>query len=325
MNGENNNIQNQTVQNEQKIANEVELEPVKVDEVFEELTIPEEPKQVVLETAPVKNDSNFGLIIVVILLVLSVIYIDDIITFVQSNILTTNPIGVGPSNGDNLVDGYLILNDTTASAKVGSIKFYNFKKHPKTLSVSLNYVSDFDYKDVSTKLIFIEFYNSEKEMIYRYLFSSPQKVEKFVVRTYTIELDEELYNEAYFANIKIHSESDVLKSTKLSCTYENSNDNYKEKYKRDYIFKNDMLVSYSVNKSVEVIKENSNSKKVLDNLKKENEGLMNAGISSTYKVNSLLYNVNLVVPNDKYVPIYIKNTSSDYIKNKEVAKKWICE
>ena len=34
---------------------------------------------------------------------------------------------------------------------------------------------------------------------------------------------------------------------------------------------------------------------IINNLKKENEGLMNAGISSTYKVNSLFYNVNLFV------------------------------
>lgn len=282
-------------------------------------------EQVILETAPKKAGGNFMLIVVVLLLVLAVVYIDDVIQFIEENIIATNPTDVSDADSDNLVGGYILLNDTTGSMKVNSIKFYNFKKNNDKFTVTLNYESLEQFDDIASENIYIEFYNSNKEVLYKSLFVVDGKIEKNVVRTYSVSLDSEVLQSSLYALVKVYSKDELSKTSSLSCKYKTNNAGFTEVYKHDFSFKNDMLVSYTVNKKVEVTTSSAASTRALNDIETENNTLVNAGLSSTYSEGSLVYTINLETLEAEYIPLYTKGTTSISVKNKEVFKKWECE
>lgn len=286
-------------------------------------TISEE--QIVLDNSEKKSGSNFILIILVFLLIVGLMYAEEIMGFVENNIISSNPTGVGEGTGDSLVGGYLLLNDVSGNMTVNSIKFYNFKKNSSNFTISLNYESNVEYKDVTSENIYIEIYNSSKELLYKHLFNTGDKISKNIVRAYSIELDADVFESSFYALVKTYSEAELAKVTNLSCKYRVSNEGYNELYKHIFTFKSDMLVSYSVDKKVEVSSTSTSSTIAMNNLKSEYDALVNAELPVTYSEGSLIYNIDLENLKADYIPLYKKGTSMLSVKNKEVFKKWECE
>ena len=292
----------------------------------EEFVIPaSNTEQVVLETTPKKSGSNFILIVVTLLLVVAVIYIEEIIEFVEENIITTNPSDVSDANSDNLVGGYILLTDPTTNIKVNSIKFYNFKKNNDDFSVTLNYESEKKFDKVSKENVYIEFYDSEKNVLHKSLFNVEEGIEKDTVRTYSLTLDSAVYENSMFALVKMYSNAELEKIKTLSCKIKEEGTGYTKTYKHDFKFKNDMLYSYTVNKKVDVQASSTNSTIALDELKSEYDLLTNGGLTGTYSEGSLFYSITLNKIDGDFIPLYNENMTSYTIKEKEVLKKWECE
>ena len=282
-------------------------------------------EQVVLETAPKKSGSNFGLIVVAILLIVAVVYIEEIIAFVEENIISTNPSDVSDANSDNLVGGYILLTDSTTNIKVNSIKFYNFKKNNDTFSVTLNYESDKTFKDVSKENVYIEFYDQHKNVLYKSLFNVEEELQKNTVRTYSVVLNSDIYQNSMFALVKVYSNAELEGTSKLTCKYTKEGTGYSENYKHDFTFKNDMLYSYTVNKKVDVQASSTHSTLALDELKTEYDLLTNGELTGTYTEGNLVYTITLDEIKGEFIPLYEKGMTSFTIKEKEVFKKWECE
>lgn len=292
----------------------------------EEVLIPtSNTEQVVLETAPKKSGSNVILIIVALLLVVAVVYIEEIIAFVEENIITTNPSDVSDANSDNLVGGYILLADSTTNIKVNSIKFYNFKKKNDDFSVTLNYESEKTFKDVLSENIYIEFYNSNKDVLYKAPFNVEEGIQKDTVRTYSLILDSGVFESSMFALVKVYSEAELEKTKTLSCKLTSEGTGYSTNYKHDFTFKNDTLYSYTVNKKVNVQASSTNSTLALDELKKEYDVLTNGGLTGTYSEGSLFYTITLDKIEGDFIPLYGEGMTSFSIKNKETINEWECE
>lgn len=282
-------------------------------------------EQVVLDNSQKKGGSNFVLIVLVLLLVVGLMYAEEIVQFIETNIIASDPTGVGEGNGDSLVGGYLLLNDVNGNMTVRSIKFYNLKKNSSNFTIGLNYESDLEYKNISEENIYLEVYNSNKELLYKHLFNVDEKISKNVVRTYSFELDADVFEDSFYALVKTYSNAELEKITNLSCKYRVSNDGYNELYKHFFTFKSDMLVSYSVDKKVEVSATSTSSTIAMNNIKQEHDALEMAKLPSTYSEGSLVYSIDLETLDADYIPLYKKGTSSLSVKNKEVFKKWECE
>lgn len=292
----------------------------------EEVLIPtSNTEQVVLETAPKKSGNNFVLIIVALLLVLAVVYIEEIIAFVEENIITTNPSDISDANSDNLVGGYILLSDSTTNIKVNSIKFYNFKKNNSDFTVTLNYESEKEFKDVLNENVYIEFYNAKKDVLYKAPFNVEEGIEKNTVRTYSLTLDSGVFENSMFALVKKYSEAELEKTKKLSCKLVNEGTGFSENYLHEFTFKNDMLYSYLVNKKVKVQASSTGSTIALDALKKEYETLTNGGLTGTYSEGSLFYTITLDKIEGDFIPLYSEGMTSFTIKNKEMNNEWECE
>ncbi len=284
-----------------------------------------EEEQVILDNSQKKSGSNFVLIILILLLVVGLMFAEDIMLFIENNIIASDPTGVGDGNGDSLVGGYLLLNDVNGNMTVRSIKFYNLKKNSNNFTIGLNYESDLEFKNISEENIYIEVYNSNKELLYKHLFDVKEKISKNVVRTYSFELDADVFEDSFYALVKTYSNAELEKITNLSCKYRASNEGYNELYKHFFTFKSDMLVSYSVDKKVEVSATSTSSTIAMNNIKKEYDALEIAKLPATYSEGSLVYNIDLETLEADYIPLYKKGTSSLSVKNKEVFKKWECE
>ena len=93
----------------------------------------------------------------------------------------------------------------------------------------------------------------------------------------------------------------------------------------NYNFVNDGLVSYSVDKKIEVINLTNEVRLYMDELNNENTDLTFYSIQSDFDQYQLMYIIDLNESNNGYIPLYKKDTTPYIIKNKETIKKWICE
>ena len=277
----------------------------------------------VVNTAKKRSGSNFILIVLILLLALFVVNIDTVINYVQTNILSTNPTDPGETSNNNLVEGYIKIEDSTSDYTLKEIRFYNFKKQPD-FKLLFNYTSPKNYSKVSDLGIYIEIYDSNKELLSKYLFDE-ESVGNSEVGSSILNLGEDVYKHAYFAKPVIYSEAELGKETSVTCTYNDSNENYLLEYKTKYLFKNNELTGYEVNKKIEVINNNKATSNAINIISKENSDVTKFEIATVFENNVLTYNVNLNNVNEGYIPFYSKGTTPTIIKMNETAKKWICE
>ena len=248
-----------------------------------------------------KKTSNTIMFVLVIILILFVLFMDPIIEFVSNNLINTVPNN--PNTSENLIGGFLKLEEKTGYIKVNNVKYYNVKKGSGT-NIILNYEPYKNSSNIEKEGIYIELYNADKEILSKTIFN-PSKIEKNVVRTYTFEVTNDVYTDAFYALVKTYTEEE-LKSTKtLTCKYTVNNDNINLNYINTYEFTNNSLTKYSVNKTF----------KYKDNNDEANK----------YKDTTLKYSIDLTNEIKEFKPLYKKDTIITIVKNKEELKKWKCE
>ena len=286
-----------------------------------------QPEQIVLDNEKKKQSSDAIIIVIVIIMIIGVFYIDNIIAFVQDNILQTSPSGVIDASSDNLYEGFIKINEQGSGITLDKlVRFYNFKKVPETYSIGLNYKTLKDVKNITEKGYYIEFYNIDKKVLYKELLTKEEKHTQDSVYTYDIILDNNIFEEVVYAQVKKYEENELNKLTKLNCIYKVSNAGYNELYKHNYTFKNDMLISYDVDKFIEFIDaNNASAKKAKLEIQNEYDRLTNLEIPATYENEKLVYSINLEEVTTSYIPLYKKGTTSQVIKDREEYLKWECE
>ncbi len=277
----------------------------------------------VVNTAKRRTTSNFILIVLALILVLFVLNIDTVMAFINNNIIKTNPISTDVEPTNNLVDGYIKINDGNSDTRIKEIRFYNFKKSGDN-TLLINYSSNKNYNDVKGLNLFVEIYNSNKELLTKQQFDADAVVNN-EARPFLIKVDDTIYAYAYYAKVVEYTDSERSATSKLTCTYSESNANYLLEYKTIYNFTNNELTGYDVSKKVEAINNNKATTNAVSIVNKEYKDVTRYEVSATFENNVLNYKIDLNNVNEGYIPFYSKGTTPTIIKEKEVAKKWICE
>lgn len=292
--------------------------------------MPAMPEVAPMEAAPMeeqvisthkKKTSNLIMYILVIILILFVVFIDPIKEFITDKIIDFKPNN--PNTSENLISGFLKLEEKSGYIKVNNIKYYNVKKSNET-NIILNYEPYKNSSNIEKEGIYIELYNADKEILSKTLFN-PSKIEKEVVRTFTFEVTNDVYTDAFYALVKTYTDEE-LKSTKtLTCKYTVNNDNITLNYVNTYEFINNSLTKYNVNKTFSYKEDNTESNKYKGELKSEYLNINDFNIKSEYNDTSLKYSIDLSNEIKDFRPLYKKDTIITIVKNKEELKKWKCE
>ena len=207
-----------------------------------------------------------------------------------------------------MISGFLKLEEKSGYIKVNNIKYYNVKKSNET-NIILNYEPYKNSSNIEKEGIYIELYNADKEILSKTLFN-PSKIEKNVVRTFTFEVTNDVYTDAFYALVKTYTDEE-LKSTKtLTCKYTVNNDNITLNY---------------VNTTFSYKEDNTESNKYKNELKSEYLNINDFNIKSEYSDTSLKYSIDLSNEIKDFRPLYKKDTIITIVKNKEELKKWKCE
>jgi len=293
-------------------------EEMKEAEVAPTVVVPEQEKVQaqngveVIETATKNKTGNAILVVFLILMILFVFNIDFVIKIVDQYKASRNPGSEVNKTTNNLTDGFILIDDNTSSIKLKDIKFYNFRKSIGK-GVTFSYEVLANYSDASSLEIYVEIYNPEKELLYKELFDPKQKIEKDTVRSYIMDVDDIIFNNAFYALVKIYTESEKKTVASLTCTL----DDGKYTYKNEYSFLANGLSEYKVTKA---------SKKANDNaLQNEYNELKSSVSNATLEKNTLKYSIDLNKEYGEYVEIYEKDATLKFIKEKETLKEWKCE
>ena len=251
------------------------------------------------------SSSNIGVFIIAILLILFIFNVDRLASlydkYMVSSSLTTNN-----NSSDNLSSGYIQIGEASSSKKVNDITFNNFKKAGNNL-ITFNYNSAYSYEVGQSFGIYIELYDSSKQLLYRTSFIPVVKIDKDTTSQYEVSLpNDKLYSDSYYANVAVLSNG----STKtLVCTSTKDNFNYRN----EYTFSNDMLTSYEISKEYTGEEE--------DKTLETEFASLDASYNATYQNNVLKYTVNANLSGAEYT----NGVSSYFVKSGQEAKEWKCE
>lgn len=251
------------------------------------------------------STSNVGVFIIVILLILFIFNVDKLASlydkYMVSSSLTTNN-----NSSDNLSSGYIQIGEASSSKKVNDITFNNFKKTGNNL-ITFNYNSAYSYEVGQSLGIYIELYDSSKQLLYRTSFMPTVKIDKDTTIQHEISLpSDKLYSGSYYANVAVLSNE----STKtLVCTSTKDNFNYRN----EYTFSNDMLTSYEISKEYTGQEEDKTLETEFTSL--------DSSYNATYQNNVLKYTVNANMSEAEYT----NGVSSYFVKSGQEAKEWKCE
>lgn len=292
--------------------------------------MPAMPEVAPMEAAPMeeqvisthkKKTSNLIMYILVIILILFVVFIDPIKEFITDKIIDFKPNN--PNTSENLISGFLKLEEKSGYIKVNNIKYYNVKKGDGT-NIILNYEPYKNSSNIEKEGIYIELYNADKEILSKTLFN-PSKIEKEVVRTFTFEVTNDVYTDAFYALVKTYTDEELKSAKTLTCKYTVNNDNITLNYVNTYEFINNSLTKYNVNKIFSYKEDNTESNKYKNELKSEYLNINDFNIKSEYNDTSLKYSIDLSNEIKDFRPLYKKDTIITIVKNKEELKKWKCE
>lgn len=231
------------------------------------------------------------------------------------------------------VDGMLIIGKEEGSITAKKVKFYNPLKRTNN-QISVTYLPDTVIKDVDGLNLYVEIYNSNKNLISRVKFTNIEKLERKVQGNYKIDMNETIYKEAEYLKVTIIKDEEFSNITdNLTCIYENIEGNAKVYYKRIYNFTNNGLLSYTVSKSVSKIDVNNVDNTIIEKytklfstengvLKKTNiEGINLTDTSIEYTVNLSTLELN----NSSYKKLYEQGSIKRQIELSEENLKWMCE
>lgn len=231
------------------------------------------------------------------------------------------------------VDGMLIIGKEEGSITAKKVKFYNPLKRTNN-QISVTYLPDTVIKDVDGLNLYVEIYNSNKNLISRVKFTNIEKLERKVQGNYKIDMNETIYKEAEYLKVTIIKDEEFSNITDtLTCIYENIEGNAKVYYKRIYNFTNNGLLSYTVSKSVSKIDVNNVDNTIIEKYTKlfstENDVLKKTNIDGINLTdNSIEYTVNLStleLNNSSYKKLYEQGSIKRQIELSEENLKWMCE
>jgi len=226
-------------------------------------------------------------------------------------------------SSNNLIDGFIKINDKDSYVKFNKIKFYNFRQTSKGV-VTFNYVSDKNISKPSNLEIYIELYDHNQQLIYKGLFN-PKRIDSNVVTIYDINVSSEVYSSVFYAKVVEYTKEEKNTTQKLKCTYTFETANMVLKYVNTYNFTNNELVSYDVNKTLTYEIENDDTEKYKNVIANEYENIKNYEIKNTYSNDTLKYSIDLNSSINGFAPLYEKGTIPYEIRKQETDKKWKCE
>lgn len=333
MNNENNlntnsDTSNNTVVNNQEVNTNVGVEnnPSQTTEVYTAPPCASEEKQVINTIKEKKKTNMLPTFIIIIVLLLGVSYMDKIIAFFdkEDTPIINNSNDDEESENHNLVDGFIVIDDNSAYMKLEKIKFYNFIKSTTDNVITLNYLSDVTHNDVKNLEIFIEFYNAEKEFLYRDIFNV-DKAEIDSIKTYTVSLSNDVLSLAKYAKVKKITKQEENSKQQVICRIKEVGQGYNILYKNTFNFINNELASYDVHKEINITLESTITNKYKLEMSNENSEMLSANIQTTYENNILDYSVDLTKELKDFIPLHEYKTAASIVKNKETLKKWECE
>lgn len=151
------------------------------------------------------------------------------------------------------VDGMLLVGQEDGSITVRKIQFYNFQKRNGN-TIKFNYLPESQIEASSLKEIYIELYNSKKTIIYRERFNINNKLERKILSTYTMNVNEKIYSDSYYAKVTIITNDDFsIKDSTLTCTKSDKTKDYIIDSTIVYNISTNGLSSYSVNRQSAIL------------------------------------------------------------------------
>ena len=304
---------------------------------------PSNPGEVVIDTAKMPNTeieertpeeisvinthktkkSGKGFIILIILFAIFVYNIDNIVALYEKYFSSPSSIIKKDDSTNNLNHGYIQIDDNTSSDTINNIKFYNFAKKGNNI-INYNYIATKNVSGVNGLQINIELYNSNKELLYKELFSisdNPDDLKKSIAKSASISLDNDIYSDSYYALIKIYTESEKQQSKSLTCKFTENGLVGSANYKVTYNFLNNELSSYSVTKQTSPADETN---ELFISLQSEYSSLPSQ-LSAKFSNGTLSYSVDFSSSIEGFNPMYAKGTVPSAVKKRELLKKWTCE
>ena len=285
---------------------------------FEISTNPEEISVVSTEK---EKRSGKGFIILIVIFIIFVLNIDNIISLYDKYIVgSTKAVDKKGDSTNNVVHGFIQIDDSESSDTVNNIKFYNFAKTGNN-KINLNFISSKNYSSVNDLGIYIELYNSNKVLLYKEQFTRDDEIKKDNAKSHSLTLDNDIYTNSYYAYIKVYTAEEKNSTQKLTCTYNDNNEIGSASYTITYNFINNELVKYSVNKQAIPVDETNT---LYTNLYSEYNALPKE-LNATFNYGTLSYSVDLSSKIEGFSPLYAKGTIINGVKSRELLKKWKCE
>ena len=203
------------------------------------------------------------------------------------------------------------------------------KKDNNTLSFKC--MAETGINNISDLNIYVELYNSKKNVIYRTKFDNYDSLSRKTIERVNISLNENLYGEATYAKLVILEDKDfALIDNNLSCVYSDVNDIYTINNTVTYNFSTNGLVGMKVTKKMIVNPDynydsSSNEENPLDIITKEGEALSKYKLGALeYTNQDITYSVDLT--KDKIEDLeYNLGTTYRQIKLEKEKNKWRCE
>lgn len=234
------------------------------------------------------------------------------------------------------IDGMLEINKEKGYITANKIKFYNPRKTTNN-QVSVTYLPMNKISNLNSLNLYIEIYNSNKELIARTKFNDKSQLERKVQGLYKMNLNETLYKEAKYFKVVIIDDKEFSNiNDNLICKYNFSDSNVNITYERIYNFTNNGLISYKEIKEVKKINndevqetDNTTLQKYLDIFNNENEELKKTNIQDlTLSESALEYTIVLnefEKNKSNYQKLYEQGSIKRQIELSDESLNWVCE
>lgn len=304
----------------------------KKQNINEDIEIVDLDSDKVVNTLEEKKELRTAILIGVIILIF-ILLLPKLVSIFSKDSIFSYTDKVNEVVNSETIDGMLEIGKEKGYITAKNVKFYNPRKTTDN-QISITYLPLTGIKNIDDLNVYIEIYNSNKEIVSRVKFSNIDKLERKVQGNYKIDINETIYKEAkYFkATIIKASEFDKINDT-LTCKYSFTHNNIKVDYERKYNFTKSGLLSYSINKTITKLDETSLDNTTLEEYKKlfttENENLKKTNIEDiTLTDSSINYTVNLStlkLGKSSYKKIYEQGSIKRQIELSEAKMNWMCE
>ena len=224
-------------------------------------------------------------------------------------------------------DGLLEIGKEEGNITVNNIKFYNFIKRTNN-TLTLVYLPEDEIKNVNDLNIYIELYNSNKVPVYRTMFTSSNVLERKLQKTYTLNLPNDIYKEAYYAKVTILESKNLTDLTDiLVCTKTETDGTVNFSYKVTYNFSKNGLTNYIIENTISTISGTDIPSDYENTNKKEAELVTSMGAEElVYNENSIKYKIDLTkIKVSEVKEDYTLGTTKKSVKLGEENSNWSCK